>query len=160
MIKTTFIVRTADGNILCETPQEDMTDRAYAQAYYQAKSFLKTMAAQPESRSVRFHENFFFQYRHGLDPSRSYLSSEGITYLAVCEKNYAQQLAFAFLEQVKDAFVGELKRVFGSEAAIDYRSRIETIDKPFAFIKFGMSAWGDWDRQGDSEEEGTVHGPE
>ncbi len=62
MIRTTFIVRTADGNILCETPQEGMTDLAYTQAYHQAKSFLKTMATQPETRSVRFRDNFFFQY--------------------------------------------------------------------------------------------------
>jgi len=125
MIRTTFISRTADGNILCETPQESLSDISYMQAYNHAKSFLKTMATQPESRSVRFQENYLFHY----------ISSDGITYLAICEKNYAQPLAFAYLEQVKEAFIAELKKVYGS-LAVDYRSHIETIDKPFAFIKF------------------------
>lgn len=65
----------------------------------------------------------------------SYFSVDGITYLAICEKNYPQNLAFAYLEEVKEAFAGELKKVYGSQS-VDYRSHIETIDKPFAFIKF------------------------
>ena len=66
MIRTTFIARAADGNILCETPQESVTDPTYMQAYHQAKSFLKTMATQPENRSVRYMDKYFFQYEHVL----------------------------------------------------------------------------------------------
>eukprot|EP01022_Parablepharisma_sp_SALTPOND_P012967 TRINITY_DN168_c0_g1_i2.p1 TRINITY_DN168_c0_g1~~TRINITY_DN168_c0_g1_i2.p1 ORF type:complete len:787 (-),score=74.75 TRINITY_DN168_c0_g1_i2:3322-5682(-) len=66
MIRTTFIARTSDGNILCETPPENIMDQGYMKAYHQAKSFLKTTATQPESRSVRFHENYFFQYFPGF----------------------------------------------------------------------------------------------
>ena len=62
MIRTTFIARAADGNILCETQQEANADPKYVQAYSQAKLFLKTMATQPESRSVKFSEETFFQY--------------------------------------------------------------------------------------------------
>jgi len=42
------------------------------------------------------------------------------------------------LGEVKEAFAGELKKVYGSQS-VDYRSHIETIDKPFAFIKFGKA---------------------
>lgn len=62
MIRTTFIARTSDGNILSETPRETNTKPEYESIYHEAKKFLKTMATQPEQRAVRFNENFFFQY--------------------------------------------------------------------------------------------------
>ena len=62
MIRTTFISRTSDGNILCETPQEIGVGPDYNKAYYKAKCFLKTMANQPERCSVHFDEHYSFQY--------------------------------------------------------------------------------------------------
>jgi len=61
MIRTTFIARTSDGNILCETPRENNTGPNYDSVYHEAKKFLKTMGTQPEQRAVRFNENYFFQ---------------------------------------------------------------------------------------------------
>ena len=50
-------------------------------------------------------------------------------------QDYPKKLAFAFLEEIYRLFLEELKREFGT-GAVDYRSRIECIDKPYYFIKF------------------------
>merc|ERR1712190_581567 len=44
-------------------------------------------------------------------------------------------MAFSFLEDVHRLFQEDLKREFGT-GSVDYRSHIETIEKPYYFIKF------------------------
>merc|ERR1712187_400853 len=48
---------------------------------------------------------------------------------------YPKNLSFAFLEEIHRLFQEELKREFGT-GSVDYRSHIETIEKPYYFIKF------------------------
>merc|ERR1719436_2207620 len=60
---------------------------------------------------------------------------EGVCYMSLFDKGYPKNLAFAFLEDIHRLFQEELKREFGT-GSVDYRSHIETIDKPYYFIKF------------------------
>merc|ERR1719394_1705719 len=60
---------------------------------------------------------------------------DGVCFMSLFDKGYPKNLAFAFLEDVHRLFQEELKREFGT-GSVDYRSHIETIDKPYYFIKF------------------------
>merc|ERR1719230_2092953 len=64
-----------------------------------------------------------------------YTMVEGVCYMALFDRGYPKNLAFAFLEDIHRLFQEELKREYGT-SSVDYRSRIETIEKPYYFIKF------------------------
>merc|ERR1719356_644020 len=64
-----------------------------------------------------------------------YTMVEGVCYMALFDRGYPKNLAFAFLEEIHRLFQEELKREFGT-GSVDYRSHIETIEKPYYFIKF------------------------
>merc|ERR1719337_807895 len=64
-----------------------------------------------------------------------YITKEGVCYMALFDRGYPKNLAFAFLEDIHKLFQEELKREFGT-GSVDYRSHIETIEKPYYFIKF------------------------
>merc|ERR1711920_688450 len=63
------------------------------------------------------------------------MGENGICYMALFDKNYPKNLAFAFLEDIHNLFQQELIREFGT-GSVDYRSHIDTIEKPYYFIKF------------------------
>ena len=56
--------------------------------------------------------------------------------MAICDMGYSKPRAYALLKELRDSFVDELKNAYGSQA-INYGSIIETIDKPYQFIRFG-----------------------
>merc|ERR1712146_576240 len=64
-----------------------------------------------------------------------YITKDGVCYLALFDSGYPKNLAFSFLEEIHKLFQEDLKREFGS-GSVDYRSHIETIEKPYYFIKF------------------------
>merc|ERR1712039_487653 len=64
-----------------------------------------------------------------------YTMGDGVCYMALFDRSYPKNLAFAFMGDVHRLFQEELKREFGT-GSVDYRSHIETIDKPYYFIKF------------------------
>ena len=88
----------------------------------------------------------------------SYVSADGVTYLAICEKAYDQALAFAYLNEVKTAFGEELKSVFGTQG-VDYRSKVETVEKAEVFARFGISS-SRLCRKRNSQEGGPLPGSE
>merc|ERR1712151_922138 len=55
--------------------------------------------------------------------------------MALFDNSYPKNLSFAFIEEIHRLFQEELKREFGT-GSVDYRSHIETIEKPYYFIKF------------------------
>jgi vesicle transport protein SEC22 len=55
----------------------------------------------------------------------SYIIETGVCYLTMCDKSYPKKLAFQYLE--------DLQREFDKQN----RSQIETVARPYAFIKFG-----------------------
>lgn len=75
--------------------------------------------------SLDGYGGFIFHYR----------IEDGVCYMVLCDQCYPKGLAFAFLDDVIQAFQEELKREFGT-FSIDYQSRIDTIEKPYYFIHF------------------------
>merc|ERR1719150_1039177 len=65
-----------------------------------------------------------------------YIIEDGVCFLTLCEKNCPKKLAFGFLDDIHQSFLEELKREFGTHSGVDYRSHIDTVEKPYYFIKF------------------------
>jgi len=123
MAHVTFIARSLDGLILVET--WDDTNKVSSGLKSQAKQLLRKLHNMPPRCSVECAGNFVFHYT----------MENGICYMALFDRGYPKNLAFAFLEDIHRAFQEELKREFGT-GSVDYRSHIETIEKPYYFIKF------------------------
>merc|ERR1740130_1756531 len=123
MAHVTFIARTMDGLVLVET--WDDTNKVSTQLKTQAKQLLKKLHNMPPRCSVEAAGDFIFHYK----------MEDGVCYMALFDKGYPKNLAFSFLEDIHRLFQEELKREFGT-GSVDYRSHIETIEKPYYFIKF------------------------
>jgi len=117
MVKLTMIVRLSDGLPLCEGLELDKI--ANMETYkQQAKSVIKSFAqsktsAVPPKMTVE-SGNYCFHY----------LINGGVCYFTLAEKGYPKKLAYQYLE--------ELFREFTSL----YHSEIESVARPYAFIKF------------------------
>lgn len=113
-----------DGLILVET--WDDTNKVSQQLKTQAKQLLRKLHNMPARCSVEASGGLVFHYK----------MEDGVCYMALFDIAYPKNLAFAFIEDISRLFGEELKREFGTTAGIDYRSHIETIEKPYYFIKF------------------------
>lgn len=72
------------------------------------------------SRSWRFMKFDLFQ---------SYIISEGVCYLCICDRSYPRKLAFTYLEELAKEF------------NLSYGSEISKPNlRPYAFVKFGASS--------------------
>lgn len=124
MPKLTFIGRVSDGMILCET-YEDLQRENY-ELKNLAKNILKKVSRSSDSSIVDT----------GLNHTYYYKTVDGICYLTCTESKYPRKLAMAFLEEIISEFQQELKKTWGSGESVDLRSKIETIERPYYFIKF------------------------
>jgi len=124
----TFLARVLDGLILVETWEQQGADQSSVSMHkQQAKQLLKKVRDGPHKLSVELdNKNFLFHY----------IIEDGVCFLTLCEKSFPRRLAFAFLDDIYRAFLEELKREFGTHTGIDYRSHIDTVEKPYYFIKF------------------------
>jgi len=118
------VARQSDGLILVETWDDVTVSRQFQSLKSQAKQILKRLHSAPANCSID-SENYTFHY----------LSENGVCYMTLCDRSYPKKLAFSFLSEVRRSFEEELKREFGTHS-VDYRSLIETIEKPYYFIKF------------------------
>jgi vesicle transport protein SEC22 len=123
MAHVTYVARSVDGLILVET--WDDANKVTPQLKNQAKQMLKKLHSMPPRLSVEGVGEFIFHY----------ITHDGVCYLALFDKGYPKNMAFSFLEDVHKLFQEDLKREFGT-GSVDYRSHIETIEKPYYFIKF------------------------
>eukprot|EP00929_Paragymnodinium_shiwhaense_P010669 TRINITY_DN115526_c0_g1_i1.p2 TRINITY_DN115526_c0_g1~~TRINITY_DN115526_c0_g1_i1.p2 ORF type:complete len:226 (-),score=82.85 TRINITY_DN115526_c0_g1_i1:131-808(-) len=123
MAHVTFIARSMDGLILVET--WDDTNKVSQQLKTQAKQLLRKLHNMPPRCSVEASGGLVFHYK----------MEDGVCYMALFDMAYPKNLAFAFIEEIHRLFQEELKREFGT-GSVDYRSHIETIEKPYYFIKF------------------------
>jgi len=123
MAHVTYVARQQDGLILVET--WDDGSKITPTIKNQAKMLLKKLNSMPQRMSVEVAGEFIFHY----------ITKDGVSYLALFDKGYPKNLAFSFLEDIHKLFQEDLKREFGT-GAVDYRSHIETIEKPYYFIKF------------------------
>merc|ERR1712072_346310 len=117
MVKLTMIVRLRDGLPLCEGLELDKV--ANMETYkQQAKSVIKSFAqsktsAVPPKMTVE-SGNYFFHY----------LINSGVCYFTLAEKGYPKKLAYQYLEELFKEFTSM------------YHSEIESVSRPYAFIKF------------------------
>lgn len=122
MAYATLIARACDGLVLAETRDErgHVPFHAMQQAT-QLLARLHTMSPRCsfEVSGVIFH----------------LLISDGVCYLGIFDYRYPKTLAFTFLEEVRDLFREELKQSFGT-GSVDHRSHVETIEKPYYFVRF------------------------
>ncbi|BBN01885.1 vesicle transport protein SEC22 [Marchantia polymorpha subsp. ruderalis] len=117
MVKLTIIARVTDGLPLAEG-LDDGRDQQKDLEFYklQAKSLFKKLSQgqhEPSRMSVETGSYFFH-----------YIIEGGVCYLTLCERSYPKKLAYQYLE--------ELQREFEKVN----RSQIETVARPYAFIKF------------------------
>jgi vesicle transport protein SEC22 len=124
MPKLTFIGRVSDGMVLCET-YEDLQKENF-ELKTLAKNTLKKLARAPDACVLETQLNHTFYYK----------IVDGICYLTCSEAKYPKKLAMAFLEEIITGFQEEMKKTWGSGESVDFRSRIETIERPYFFIKF------------------------
>jgi vesicle transport protein SEC22 len=123
----TFVARASDGLILSETWDSGQSDTlsVYKQ---QAKKILTKTKNGPSKCSVdggTASNPIIFHY----------MVDSGICYLTLGGKSFPKRLAFAFLDEIHKLFLEELKKHYGT-GSVDYRSQIETIQKPYFFITF------------------------
>eukprot|EP00953_Heterococcus_sp_UTEX-ZZ885_P031606 16568-Heterococcus_DN1.PRE.1 len=119
----TFIARVMDGLLLVASMDSGAENQESAEIHRsQAKQILKKLNPQSvakcsiESKPVVFH----------------YMIEQGICYLTLTDKGYPKRLAFLYLDELHEAFVQELQRDHGN----DWRSQVETVSRPYGFIKF------------------------
>jgi vesicle transport protein SEC22 len=116
MVKLTMIARVTDGLPLAEG-LDDGRDQKDLEFYkQQAKQLCKRLSQQKQGASRMSVETgpYFFHY----------LIEGGVCYLTLCDRSYPKKLAYQYLE--------ELQREFEKVN----RSQIETVARPYAFIKF------------------------
>jgi len=123
MILNTIIARHADGLFLAEN-LEGSDDRV-AIAKRKIKQLLKASIAYEEDHLRKANVD-------NLD--LFYKMHDGVIYMALCEKNYPIKLANSFLEELHAGFQQEVRSHYGT--SVDYRSKIETIEEPYYFLKF------------------------
>lgn len=66
----------------------------------------------------------------------SYIIDDSLCYFAICDDKFQQNIVFTFLADLKNLFREKLKAEYGTQS-VDYRSKIETIDRKHHFIKYG-----------------------
>ncbi|KAL4458104.1 hypothetical protein ABPG75_012969 [Micractinium tetrahymenae] len=117
MVRLTLIARTRDGLPLAEGLDADKEHEMYAYKS-QAKGIFKKMAAStskpPERMSI---ESGPFTFHYVIDGGE-------VCYLTLTEKAYPKKLAFQYLEELQSEF----SRLYGGQ--------IDSVTRPYAFIKF------------------------
>ncbi|KAK9856776.1 hypothetical protein WJX84_011765 [Apatococcus fuscideae] len=115
MVKMTLIARVADGLPLAEGLDTDKSHEL-DQFKQQAKTLFKKMSqsSSPPSRMSMETGPLTFHY----------IIENNVCYLTLAEKAYPKKLAFQYLEELQKEF----SRLYGSQ--------IDTVARPYAFIKF------------------------
>ncbi|CAI5949804.1 unnamed protein product [Closterium sp. NIES-65] len=116
MVKVTMIARATDGLPLAEGLDDGREQREVEVYKQQAKSLFKRLSqGLPQASRMSIETGPYFFH---------YIVEGGVCYLTLCERSYPKKLAFQYLE--------ELQREFEKVN----RSQIETVARPYYFIKF------------------------
>mmetsp|Transcript_28895 Transcript_28895/g.94464 ORF Transcript_28895/g.94464 Transcript_28895/m.94464 type:complete len:219 (-) Transcript_28895:469-1125(-) len=115
MVKLTLLARVTDGLPLAEGLDTDR-DNNLEQYKQQAKALFKKMSSGPAPPSRMTMESGTYSFH--------YIIEGGVCYLTLTERGYPKKLAYQYLE--------ELQREFEAQ---NHQS-VETVARPFAFIKF------------------------
>lgn len=115
-MKLTMIARVTDGLPLAEGLDDGREQRDLEFYKQQAKNLFKKLSQgqhEPSRMSIETGPYVFH-----------YIIEGGVCYLTMCDRSYPKKLAFQYLE--------DLKREFEKLN----RSQIDTVARPYAFIKF------------------------
>ncbi|EFJ19332.1 hypothetical protein SELMODRAFT_228494 [Selaginella moellendorffii] len=118
MVKLTVIARITDGLPLAEGMDTGLEEKELDFYKQQAKSLFKRLSHgqnQPSRMSVETGPYFFH-----------YLIEGRVCYLTLCDRSYPKKLAFQYLEELQREF----ERL--------NHSQIETVARPYAFVKFDI----------------------
>lgn len=99
-----------------------MLDRKWA--VHTSVRLLWLIYWMPSSNLALLHDlcyAFSFQF-HG---ERSYMIADNVVFLVITDKSYPRKLAFSYLDELHKEFQNS------------YGSQVETVRKPYAFVKFG-----------------------
>lgn len=116
MVKLTMIARVTDGLPLAEGLDDGREQRDLEFYKQQAKSLFKKLSHgqhEPSRMSIETGP-FIFHY----------IIEARVCYLTMCDRSYPKKLAFQYLEELKNEF----EKL--------YQSQVETVARPYAFIKF------------------------
>mmetsp|Transcript_22031 Transcript_22031/g.61143 ORF Transcript_22031/g.61143 Transcript_22031/m.61143 type:complete len:218 (+) Transcript_22031:471-1124(+) len=115
MVRLTLIARVTDGLPLAEGLESDKSSDV-EQYKQQAKILFKKLsqAGAPPSRCSYESGPHFFHY----------IIEGGVCYLTLCERGYPKKLAYQYLEELQQEF------------STLYGPQVETVARPYAFIKF------------------------
>mmetsp|Transcript_43578 Transcript_43578/g.70112 ORF Transcript_43578/g.70112 Transcript_43578/m.70112 type:complete len:223 (-) Transcript_43578:176-844(-) len=115
MVKLTMLARVADGLPLAEGLDSDrgLDLEQYKQ---QAKTLFKKLSQGPPPPSRMSYESgpYFLHY----------MIEQGVCYLTLSDRGYPKKLAYQYLE--------DLQKEFNTQNG----SQVETVARPYAFIKF------------------------
>ena len=115
MVKLTMLARVADGLPLAEGLDSDR-QQDLEQYKQQAKTLFKKLSQGPPPPSRMSYESGAF-FLH-------YLIEDGVCYLTLCDRGYPKKLAYQYLEDLCKEF------------AAANGGQVETVARPYAFIKF------------------------
>uniref|UniRef100_A0A7S1G8C7 Longin domain-containing protein n=1 Tax=Bicosoecida sp. CB-2014 TaxID=1486930 RepID=A0A7S1G8C7_9STRA len=118
----TFLARVVDGMLLVASMEQSSSEASHREHKHQAKLLLKRLNSRsPAKMSIDSGSHVFH-----------YIIEDGVCFLTLCARDYPKRLAFAYLADIHGGFVSELQREHGPA----WRSRIDTADRPYKFIKF------------------------
>jgi len=116
MVKLTMIARVTDGLPLAEGLDDGREQRDLEFYKQQAKALFKKLSHgqhEPSRMSIETGPYIFH-----------YIIEARVCYLTMCDRSYPKKLAFQYLEELKNEF----EKL--------YQSQVETVARPYAFIKF------------------------
>lgn len=116
MVKLTLIARVTDGLPLAEGLDDGREQKDLEVYKQQAKSIFKKLSQGQQAASRMSIETgpYYFHY----------IIEGGVCYLTLCDRSYPKKLAYQYLD--------DLQREFEKVN----RTQIETVARPYAFIKF------------------------
>ncbi|EPZ33749.1 snare-like protein [Rozella allomycis CSF55] len=112
MVRSTIIARVADGLPLAASLDDD--EQEFSIHKQQAKALLKRLTESTDQRCSVETGPYVFHYLIELN----------VCYLCICDRSYPKKLAFSYLEELQKEFQQS------------FADRIETVDRPYALIKF------------------------
>ena len=121
----TFIARVQDGLLLVASLEYNSEGANSMDVYKsQAKRILKTLDVRSSAKCSIESGPYSFHYM--ID------TSSGTCFLTLTDRGYPKRLIYGYLDELHALFLEELRRDHGD----NWRSTLETVARPYAFIKF------------------------
>mmetsp|Transcript_8060 Transcript_8060/g.9251 ORF Transcript_8060/g.9251 Transcript_8060/m.9251 type:complete len:224 (-) Transcript_8060:87-758(-) len=122
MVCFTYVARVTDGLMLVASMDSASTSRNLEQHKQDGKQLIRQLnTTSPHQCTIESGEYWFHYIIEGL-----------VVYLALTAKSYPKRLAYLYLTDLKSKFQRHVQLEHGDR----WESFLNTIDRPYAFIKF------------------------